>query len=87
MGDAAACKTLIEHNHADIVGMQAILDEAIRRKAADGVADVLRTPPPRFLAKPRRLAWAASRKAETGHRIYVPPARAGRVLAPLTGSS
>lgn len=78
MGDSAACKTLIEYNHADIVGMQAILDEAIRRKAADGVADLLRTPPPRFLAKPRRLAWAASRKAEAGHRIYVPPYRGAK---------
>lgn len=78
MGDSAACKTLIEYNHADIVGMQVILDEAIRRKAADGVAHVLRTPPPRFLAKPRRLAWAASRKAEAGHRIYVPPYRGAK---------
>ncbi len=75
MGDSAACRTLIEYNHADIVGMQAILDEVLRRKTGDGAATVLPTTPHRFLAKPQRLAWAAGSKAEAGGRIYVPPYR------------
>lgn len=73
MGDSSACRTLIEYNHADIMGMQAILDEAIRRKTQGGIARVLQMTPYRFQAKPGRLAWATSRTGDRTHGIHVPP--------------
>lgn len=74
-GNLSALKRLVEYNHADVVGMRAILDECLKRLLKNSSMPIAPTSIVRFAESTPKLVWSSPRTCSPR----------GIVLAPYRG--
>jgi uncharacterized protein YprB with RNaseH-like and TPR domain/predicted nuclease with RNAse H fold/dephospho-CoA kinase len=72
LGDVKSAKLLIRYNKADVDGMRALLDHAIRQCLSGPDYQGLNLRPPSFAGKTPSLAFASTPRNARKNRIFVP---------------